>query len=403
MFKKLVLCSTPSGRPLAEKASRELTMLFEKEHKKLEASQESPLQQHQLNTLELVRESNLRQFGAPEFMLWPLDVKQFSSGEIKPVVKSSVRGADVFLFHHSYEPGMLPSDAARLFLAARDMQAVQEIYIKLAGERSVLENDKIAEMCIDALKKDCMASRVILISPFFSNSRQDHRRGREGLTLRTQVRLFDCCGVDAYYTVDLHSQAAIGLSERHMDNVHPTQYLVERFKKLYPDFKSKFVLVSPDAGATKRIHYIADKFIDLPIIAGDKERDYARQNAVDRVNVGGTGLARDKYALIIDDMVDTAGSISVLMRALRENEGIRGAVVMCSHALLSGPAIERLDALYSEGLLLKLIATDSVPRPSSFAEAHPWYDEISLAPVIARYIYNMYMNEPVEDVYLKDD
>lgn len=403
MFKKLVLCSTPSGKPLAEKTSRELTKLFERERKKLEASQKGSFQQHQLNTLELVREYNLRQFGTPDFMLWPLEIKHFCSGEIKPIVKSSVRGADVFLFHHSYEPQALPSEAAKMFLAARDMQAMQEIYVKLAAQRSVLENDKIAEMCIDALKKDCMASRVILISPFFSNSRQDHRRGREGLTLRTQVRLFDCCGVDAYYTIDLHSQATIGLSEKHMDNVHPTQYLVERFKKAYPHFRSSFVLVSPDAGATKRIHYIADKFIDLPIIAGDKERDYARQNAVGKVNVGSSGVARGKYALIVDDMVDTAGSVNMLIRALHKDEGIAGAVVICSHALLSGPAIEYLDTLYSEGLLLKLITTDSVPRPPSFAEAHPWYDEISLSPVIARYIYNMYMNEPVEDVYLKDD
>ena len=97
--------------------------------------------------------------------------------------------------------------------------------------------------------KNPSIARVFLISLYFANSRQDHRRSREGLTSRTQVKAFEKCGTDAFFFCDLHSQGTAGLSESHIDNFHPTPYLMQRFKELFPEYASEFVLVSPDAGA----------------------------------------------------------------------------------------------------------------------------------------------------------
>jgi len=136
---------------------------------------------------------------------------------------------------------------------------------------------------------------------------------------------------------------------------------------------------------------------------GTKSRDYAGVNTVNNARVGNLPAARGKFLLLVDDIAYTCGTVEKIIRVMADKEDIKGVVVVVSHALLSGNGVSVLDGLYKEGLLLNFITTDSVPRRPEFADAHPWYVEVSLSPRIARYVYSMYMDRSVSDVHLEDD
>ncbi|MCX8200311.1 MAG: ribose-phosphate diphosphokinase, partial [Candidatus Micrarchaeota archaeon] len=243
---------------------------------------------------------------------------------------------------------------------------------------------------------------VCLISPFYGNARQDHRRTREGLTARTQITLFEAVGVDSFFFVDLHSQSIVGFTRKHADNVYPTSELVNEFKQQFPDYLNSFVMIPPDAGAFKRSEHIGKKYTHLRLSPALKIRDYTTSSKVDMIIVTEPSLVAGKNVVIFEDIVDTAGTITTLISELCEKYYCKGAVVVAPHLLLSDKGLENIDCLYNKGYLLKLITTDSVPRPPEFAKYHPWYDAVSLAPKLAIIIYNMYMKQGVGDVHMQD-
>ncbi len=400
MPRKLVVCSTPSGRPLADKVCRKLTDLFKSEFDRFKDATPHAPEYYLFSRIAWALEMNRRELGGMSFKPWPIDIVTFSSSEIKPIIKKSVRGAEVYLIHHSYEPQTSPSEMLSLIERAETAEEKIALLKKFKDERRVPENDMIAEMLIDAIKRDCMARKVILILPYFANSRQDHRRGREGLTSRTQIKAFERCGVDSFLFIDLHSQSTAAVSESHTDNMYHTSSLTSYFKEMFPDYKDKFVLVSPDPSAGKRVEYIAKKYVNIPFVICYKSRDYTKSNVVSSTNITDPAKVSGKHPLIVDDIVDTSGSVHGLIHKLHDELGSRPAVIIATHALLSGPAIERLNTLYKQNKLLRLITTDSVPRSEEFRARYPWYVEVSLAPVIAEAIYTLYTDQPVSNVYL---
>lgn len=400
MPRKLVICATPSGKPLARKVCRKLTEHLESEFNRLKDAKPHSPEYYLFSKIAWTLEMNRRELGDRSFSPWPVYIVNFSSSEMKPVIKKSVRGADVFLIHHSYEPLTSPEEILTLIENAKSVQEKIKLLKKFKMERRVPENDMIAEMLIDALKRDCMAHRLTLILPYFANSRQDHRRGREGLTSRTQIKAFERCGVDSFLFVDLHSQSTAAISESHTDNMYHTSCLTSYFKEMFPDYKEKFVLVSPDPSAGKRVEYIAKNYIPIPFVICYKSRDYTKPNTVAGTHITEPKKVKDKHPLIVDDIVDTSGSVSGLIDILHGELHAQPAVIIATHALLSGSAIKRLDTAYKEGKLLRLITTDSVPRSQEFKEKYPWYVEVSLAPIIAEAIYTLYTDQPVSNVYL---
>ncbi|GEM_PF-5825606 len=402
MANKLILCATPSGQPLAEKVCRELNTIVSREMGLLKGSKQGTVDEDSFRRLSVMTDIYYREFGDSSIRVWPSKLTSFANTEVKPVFSKSLRGADVFLIHHSYEPQTSPEEVLMRIETAKTPDEKVALLRTFKAERRVPENDMLAQMYIDALKRDCKAHSVFLISPYFGNSRQDHRRGREGLTSRTQMRAFEKGGVDGMLFFDLHSQTLVGVSEAPMDNIHPTAYLVNEFKRLFPNYTDEFVLVAPDAGAAKRTEYVADHYISLPLVIGIKKRDYTTENKVENVEVSDPHLVEGKYALIIDDIVDTAGTVQKLVDKLCTQYGCKGAVIIASHSILSGDGIARIDEMHRNGSLLMFITTDSVPRSEQFAAERPWYKEVSISPVIAKAIYNIWMNNSVSDVYLED-
>ena len=400
MTRKLVVCATPTGVELGKKICENLNIIMRKEFDRLKDASPYSLDGSKFAIISHLREYNRRTFKNDDFALWPVTAQYFKSGEVKPVIQASVRGAEVFLIHQSYVPITPIAVRAKMLHEAKTYEERLKLLEQFSRETSVQENDHLAEFYINALKSDGAAHRVFLISPFFANSRQDHRRAREGLTSRTQITLFEAAGVNSLMFVDLHSQSLVGLSRTHSDNFHPTTELVSRFKALYPNYITDFVVESPDAGATKRTEHINEHYLNLPMGISFKSRDYTTVNTVNDIVVTKPELVKDKYAVVFDDIIDTANTLKALTERLCERFGCKGVVAIASHALLSDKGVDNIDELYAKKYLLKLITTDSVSRPPSFAVEHPWYEQVSLAPRFASMIYNIYMEQQVDSVHM---
>ncbi len=402
MTKKLVICATPSAESLGKKVCTELSKITDREFRKFKDAGEFTLERQVFTIISHLSQYNTRQFGKEDFELWPVMADYFKSGEMKPMIKASVRGAEVFLIHYSFIPQTPLELRAKLLDEAKTFEERFELVKAFAKEIRPMENDHTAEFYIDALKTDGSADRVCLLSPFYGNARQDHRRTREGLTARTQMTLYEAVGTDSFFFVDLHSQSIVGFTRKHADNVYPTAEMVARFSQLFPDYKNDFVMIPPDAGAFKRSEHIGKNYTQLRLSPALKVRDYSTVNKVDMIIVTEPSLVVGRHVVIFEDIVDTAGTVTLLITDLCEKYHCKGVVVVAPHMLLSEKGVQRIDDLYKNGYLLKLITTDSVPRSPEFEAQHPWYDSVSLAPKLANIIYNMYMKQGIGDVHLQD-
>ncbi|MEM3364328.1 MAG: ribose-phosphate diphosphokinase [Candidatus Micrarchaeia archaeon] len=402
MTKKLIVCATPSGEKLGEKVCSELTKIARREFERYKDADANSIERQVSTIISHLFQYNSKVFKRDDFSLWPVEANYFKSGEMKPVIKESVRGAEVFLIHCSYVPRTPLETKVKMLEAAATSEERMALLKAFENEKTVLENDHIAEFYIDALKVDGGADRVCLISPFYGNARQDHRRTREGLTARTQITLFEAVGADSFFFVDLHSQSIVGFTRKHADNVYPTSELVDEFKRQFPEYMNNFVMIPPDAGAFKRSEHISKKYTHLRLSPALKVRDYSTSNKVDMIIVTEPSLVAGKNVVIFEDIVDTAGTVTKLITELCEKYHCRGVVVVAPHLLLSDKGLENIDLVYDKGYLLKLITTDSVPRPPGFENEHKWYSQISMAPKLASIIYNMYMKQGIGDVHMQD-
>lgn len=245
------------------------------------------------------------------------EVKKFSDGEISVEIQENVRGKDVFVI----QPTCAPT------------------------------NDNLMELLVlvDALRRSS-TQRITAVVPYFGYARQDRRvrSARVPITAKVVADLMVRVGVDRVLTVDLHAEQIQGFFDCPVDNVYGSPILVEDIKKQrYPDL----LAVSPDIGGVVRARAVAKQLgIDLAII--DKRRPQA--NVAEVMNI--IGDVAGKTCLLVDDIVDTAGTLCTAAQALKES-GASKVVSYCTHPVLSGPAIERLNG--SE--LDELVVTNTIP------------------------------------------
>ncbi len=244
-------------------------------------------------------------------------VSQFSDGETTVELNENVRGRDVFVVQSTCAP----------------------------------TNDNLMELfvMVDALRR-ASAGRITAVVPYFGYARQDRRvrSARVPISAKIVADMMVSVGVDRVLTVDLHAEQIQGFFDVPVDNVYGSPVLLD---DIHRQQHSDLVVVSPDIGGVVRARAVAKQLeVDLAII--DKRRPQA--NVAEIMNL--IGEVEDRTCLLVDDMVDTAGTLCNAAKALKE-EGATKVVAYCTHAVLSGKAINNID----NSELDELVVTDSIP------------------------------------------
>ncbi len=250
-------------------------------------------------------------------------VGRFSDGEVSVEIEENVRGEDVFLLQSTCAP----------------------------------TNDNLMELMLmaDAMRRSS-ASRITAVIPYFGYARQDRRprSARVAISAKVVADMLDAVGIDRLLTVDLHADQIQGFFNIPVDNVYASPVLVDHMlARRYPEP----VIVSPDIGGVVRARAIAKQASDLDLAIIDKRRPRANETQVMHV----IGDVEGRTCVMVDDIVDTAGTLCTAAQALKEH-GAAKVVAYITHPVLSGPAVERI----AESELDEMVVTDTIPlRPET--------------------------------------
>lgn len=278
----------------------------------------------------------------------------FADGELYCRVEESVRGCDTFLIQPTCPP-------------------VNENLMKLL-------------ISIDACRRASAAS-VAAVMPYFAYSRQEKKSiGREPVTAKLVANLITIAGANRLITVDMHDPALQGFFDIPVDHLSAGRMLAEEFLKR--DI-TNHVVISPDTGGVLRARQFG-KRLDIPMAIIDKRRPEANQAVV--MNV--IGDVKGKHCIVIDDIIDTAGTLVTVADALMAN-GAKSVIACCTHALLSDPASERIE----NSAVKEIICTDSVPLTEEKIKRCN-ISVLSLAPLIAETIRRIFERRSVSELFL---
>ena len=278
-------------------------------------------------------------------------IKRFSDGEISVQIGESVRGKDVFIIQSTCAP----------------------------------TDTNLMELLIltDALKRSS-ASTVTAVIPYFGYARQDRKAApRVSITAKLVANMIETAGIDRVVTMDLHAGQIQGFFDIPVDNLYGTITFINYLKNKH---LSNPIVASPDVGGVARARSLAKQLnLDLAII--DKRREKANESEV--MNV--IGDVNGKDVILIDDMVDTAGTLIKAAAAFKER-GATSVTAFCTHPVLSGPAYERI----ATGAIDELVVTDTIP----LKEQNEHIKVISVAPLFAEVIRRVYHDESVNNLFM---
>ena len=283
------------------------------------------------------------------------DTSRFADGEIQVEIHESVRGDSVFVVQSTCPP-------------------VNENYMELF-------------LVLDALKR-ASAKQITAVLPYYGYARQDRKVApRAPISSKCMADLLTTAGATRVVCVDLHAAQIQGFFNVPVDHLFGIPTLARSWRENH-GFGEGFVAVSPDAGGVERTRAFA-KRIEAPIAIIDKRR--TGPNEARALHL--IGDVRDKTAIIVDDMIDTAGTLTQAVDTLLKN-GAKKVFAVATHALLSGPAIGRL----TESGIDKIVVTDTIPL-SPAAQACKKIEVISVAPLVAEAIRRIYGNASVSSLF----
>ncbi len=287
------------------------------------------------------------------------DVGRFSDGEIMVRINESVRGKDVYVL----QPTCAPEPAVNLI--------------------------ELLTM-IDALKR-ASAKRITAVVPYYGFARQDRRphSARVPITARLVADMITVAGADRVITVDLHADQIQGFFDIPVDNIYGSPVLVEDMLKSGKINNELMTVVSPDMGGVVRARAVA-KAIDAEMAIIDKRRPKANVSEV--MNIIGDIEGQD--CIIVDDMVDTAGTLCKAAEALM-NRGANSVTAYVVHAVLSGPAVENI----KNSKLTELVVTDTIPASAEVAKCEK-IRRVSIAPMLAETIRRVHQEESVTELMM---
>lgn len=283
------------------------------------------------------------------------NTSRFSDGEFNFQISQNVRGADVFIV----QPTCPPVDSN-----------IMELLIML-----------------DAFRRSS-AKRITAVIPYYGYGRKDRKdKPRVPISAKLMANLIVAAGANRILTMDLHAGQIQGFFDIPVDHLFSAPVLVDYFaKKNIPDL----MVVSPDTGGAERARAYA-KRLDADLALADKRREKDRANVVEIMNI--VGDVKGRNTLIVDDMVDTAGSLTQVAAALRK-EGAEEIYACCSHAVLSGPALKRIDA----SPIKELVITNSIPHGPEME--HAKITRLSVAKLLAEAIKSIHDETSVSRLFI---
>ena len=242
---------------------------------------------------------------------------------------------------------------------------------------------------VDALKRASAAS-VTAVIPYLGYARQDRRprSARVPITAKVAAQMIGTVGTDRVLTVDLHADQIQGFFDVPLDNVYASPVLLADIWRYYAN--ENLIVVSPDVGGVVRARALAKRLDDADLAIIDKRRPRPNESTV--MNI--IGEVKDKVCVLVDDIVDTAGTLCAAASALK-NRGARKVVAYCTHAVLSGPAIRNIDG----SVLDELVVTDTIPLSAS-AKSCGRIRQLSVAELLAETIRRIAYGESVSSLYV---
>ncbi|MGI6029986.1 MAG: ribose-phosphate pyrophosphokinase [Eubacteriales bacterium] len=284
-------------------------------------------------------------------------VQTFSDGEISVSINETVRGSDVFVVQSTCSP----------------------------------VNDHLMEMLImiDAFKR-ASAGRITAVIPYMGYARQDRKaKARDPISAKLCADMISAAGADRVLTMDLHAAQIQGFFDIPVDHLLGVPILTPYFVQKFEGRKDNLVCVSPDLGSVTRARNFARR-LNVPLAIVDKRREKA--NVCEVMNI--IGDVKDKDVILVDDMVDTAGTLCNAAKALVERGGAASVTACATHGVLSGPAIERI----RDSVINELVLLDTVP-----VEGEKKLDKITMLPcahVFAEAIERIYEDLPVSTLFI---
>ena len=285
------------------------------------------------------------------------EVKTFSDGESAISIYETVRGSDVFVIQSTCMP----------------------------------VNDNLMDMLImiDALKR-ASAGRVTAVIPYFGYARQDRKtKPRDPISAKLVANLITRAGADRVLTMDLHANQIQGFFDIPVDNLLGAPLFVDYFNQKYAEVHEDTMVVSPDVGSVARVRSFAQK-MNMPMAIVDKRRQ--RANSSEVMNI--IGDVRDKHVILLDDMVDTGGSLCHAAEALVTIGGARDVVAAASHGVLSGSAVE----LIEKSCIKELFFLNTIPA-SEAARKCEKIKYVNVADVFAEAISRIFNETSVSPLF----
>ncbi len=284
-------------------------------------------------------------------------IQRFADGEVFVEVRDNIRGRDVFVVQSTCPP----------------------------------VNEHLMELLVimDAVKR-ASADRVTVVVPYFGYARQDRKVSpRSPISAKLVADLIQVAGADRVLTVDLHAGQIQGFFDIPVDHLYASGALIGEVRRLAHD--RDVVIVSPDSGGVPRARAYA-KVLEAPLAVIDKRRD--RPNEIAEMRIVGDVAGR--YAVLIDDMVDTAGTLTRAAGAVIE-AGALAVSAVCSHGVLSGPAVDRIES----SVLENLVVSDTIPLREN-AQACSKIRVVSVAPLIGEAIRRIHTGDSVSSLFTLD-
>ena len=291
-----------------------------------------------------------------EISLGKSEVGQFSDGEIYVNNYETVRGSDVFIVQSTCDP----------------------------------VNNNLMELLImiDAFKR-ASAGRITAVIPYYGYARQDRKaKARDPISAKLVADLITCAGADRVLTMDLHAAQIQGFFNIPLDHLLGVPRLYPYFKEKFKDNMDDVVVVSPDFGSVTRARNFA-RGLDVPIAIIDKRRP--KPNVSEVMNI--IGDIKDKRVIMVDDMIDTAGTITHGAQALMDR-GAKEVFACCTHPVLSGPAIERIE----NSPIKELVVLDTIELPEE--KKIDKIKVISVADLFAEAIKRIYADISVSPLFV---
>ena len=286
-------------------------------------------------------------------------VGHFADGEVSVSLEESVRGSDVFIVQSTCNP----------------------------------VNDNLMELIImiDAFKR-ASAGRITAVMPYYGYARQDRKaKARDPISAKVVANMLTAAGADRVLTMDLHASQIQGFFDIPVDHLMGAPILTPYFQPIVHHHEDEYVAVSPDHGSVNRVRKFAEK-LDIPLAIIDKRRPKANVSEV--MNI--IGDVKGKKCIILDDMVDTAGTLCNAAKALIEVGGAKSVTTCATHGPLSGPALQRI----KDSVLEELVLLDTIPISDEKREACGKITVLPVAPVFAEAIERIYGDRPVSPLFI---